>query len=118
MKTVIIIFSLILLAQYNSFAQTEFELKPSQNMLMTGKGPGQDGALNPYYGQNCVAIVENIGKSDFSIRIQQKGKIIETIPISSNEVKRVKLLKGHELYLDSNPKEKLNVKLNFEKMED
>jgi hypothetical protein len=105
------------LTQYETYAQNEFELEPSQSMLMTGKGTGQDGAINPYYGENCYAIVENLGKSDFSIRIQQKGKIIETIPISSREVKKVKLLKGYELYFDSNSKEKVNAKLDFEKMD-
>ena len=47
------------------FAQAEFELKPSQSVFVTGMGPGQDATKNPYDGQNCFAIVENIGKRKF-----------------------------------------------------
>ena len=65
MKTLILIFSLTLMTKYDTFAQTEFELKPSQSMLMTGKGPGQDGTINPFDGQDCYAIVENNGKREF-----------------------------------------------------
>ena len=106
-----------LLTQYEMHAQNEFELDPNQSMLMTGKGAGQDGAINPYYGQDCYAIVENMGESDFSIRIQQAGKIIETIPIANQEVKKVKLLKGYELYFDTNSTAKVNAKLDFEKID-
>lgn len=106
----------MLVTQYETFAQDEFELKPSQSMLMTGKGPGQDATINPYDGQNCYAIVENIGKKEFSIRIQENGKILESIPILKGEVKKVTLLKGLELYLDSNSKAKARV--NFQKMDD
>ena len=118
MKSLLLMLPLLLLAYNKSYAQTEFELGPSQSMLMTGKGPGQDGAINPYYGENCYSIVKNIGESDFSIRIQQKGEIIEIIPISTKEVKRIKLLKGHELYLDSNAKEKITATVDFEEIDD
>ena len=117
MKSLFLILCLSIFTQISSHAQNDFELEPNQNMLMTGKGAGQDGAINPYYGQDCYAIVENTGKSDFSIRIQQDGKIVEMIPISSKEVKKVTLLKGYELYLDSNSKEKINAKLDFENMD-
>ena len=117
MRVIVIILFIACFTPQEIFAQTKFELKPSQSMLMTGKGPGQDGAINPYYGQNCMAIVENIGRSSFSIRIQQKGKIIETIPIAGKETKKVKLLKGYELYFDTNPDEKIKVKLDFKKLD-
>ena len=117
MSVVIIILLITLFTNHESFAQTKFELKPDQSMLMTGKGPGQDGAINPYYGQDCLAIIKNIGKSSFSIRVQQKGKIIKTIPISGKETKKVILLKGHELYFDSNEVEKIKVKLDFKEIE-
>lgn len=115
MKILLIILHVIFFTHYESFAQTEFELKPSQSMSITGKGSGQDAANNPYAGQNCFAIIKNIGKAEFSIRTQQNGEIIEIIPIKKDEIKKVKLLKGYELYLDSNSKAKAQVE--FEKMD-
>jgi hypothetical protein len=114
MKKLIIIFCSVFLTQYETFAQTEFELKPSQSMSITGKGPGQDAMKNPYDGKNCFAIVENIGKMEFSIRTQLNGKIIENIPIKNGETKKVKLLIGYELYIDTDSKGK--AKVEFEKM--
>jgi hypothetical protein len=118
MKKLIILLCLTCFAQYGAFAQVEFELKPSQSMSITGKGPGQDATKNPYDGQNCFAIIENIGKREFSIRTQQNGKIIETIPIKKGEIKKVELLKGYELYLDTNSKGKAKAKVEFEKMDE
>lgn len=117
MKTLFLIFALTALTSNLSHAQSKFELEPSQSMLMTGKGQGQDGAINPYYGQDCYAIVENSGQSEFSVRIQQKGKLIKNITISGQETKRIKLLKGHELYIDTNSQDKVYFKLDFEKIE-
>ena len=62
MKTIILLFILNLALQLEVKAQTEFVLEPSQNMIMTGKGPGQDGTINPFFGQDCYAIIKNIGK--------------------------------------------------------
>lgn len=118
MKTFILAISLIFAVQLELIAQTEFVLEPSQSMIMTGKGPGQDGTINPYIGQNCFAIVKNIGKRKFSIRVQQKGNIIEEISILKGEVKKVRLLKGHELYLDPNPKGIAKASVDYEKMEE
>ncbi len=103
MKTSILVIAILIFAQAEAIAQTEFVLEPSQSMIMTGKGVGQDATINPYYGQDCYAIVKNIGKRQFSIRVQQDGKIIEEITILKGELKKVKLLKGYELYLDPNP---------------
>jgi len=83
-------------------------------MLMTGKGAGQDAAINPYTGEDCYVVVENIGSKEFSIRIQKDGEILQTVPISKKEEKKVTLPKGYELYLDSEAKAKARV--NFEKM--
>ena len=105
---------LTLVTQYEAFGQTEFDLEPTQSMLLTGKGPGQDGANNPFAGQDCYAIVENLGNSEFSVQIQQDGKIIETVSIAGKEERKVTLLKGYELYLDSNAKGK--AKVDFEPM--
>lgn len=117
MKILIFILGLTIFTQYQSFAQTEFDLDPLQSMLMTGKGPGQDGAINPFAGQDCYAIVENMGKNEFSIRIQQNGEILDTVPVSKHEKKKVKLLKGHELYLDAEAQGKVRAKVDFEQME-
>ena len=81
----------------------------SQSMCITGKGPGQDGAINPYAGKACIAVVENMGNNRFSIRVQSKGKIVAQIPIKPNETKEVRLPKGTELYFDSDLKTKAKV---------
>ena len=79
MRTFILIACLICLSHFQAKAQTEFVLEPSQSMIMTGKGPGQDGTINPYFGQDCYAIIKNIGNREFYIRVQQDDKIIEEI---------------------------------------
>ena len=117
MKTLLLILCLTFLIHFEGTAQTEFELDPSQSMLMTGKGPGQDGTINPYSGQDCYALVKNIGERQFSIRVQQKGKIIKEISILKGELKKVKLLKGHELYLDPNPDGKAKASVAYEKID-
>ena len=104
MKIAILVISVILFASFEGNAQTEFVLKPTQSMIMTGKGVGQDATINPYLGEDCYAIIKNIGKIEFSIRVQQEGRIIEEISILKDELKKVTLFKGYELYLDSNPK--------------
>ena len=114
MKKLILICCLSLFTQFNIVAQEEIELNPSQSMCITGKGEGQDGAINPFYGQNSFAIVENIGEGEFSIRVQQKGEIIKTIAIKKGETKKVILLIGYELYFDTVVETKARVA--FEKM--
>ena len=118
MKTIVFIISLIFAVQHEVFTQTEFVLEPAQSMIMTGKGPGQDGTINPYLGQDCFAIIKNIGKRKFTIRLQQDGKIIEEIPILRGEVKKVKLFKAYELYLDPNPKGIAKASVYYEKLDE
>lgn len=115
MKKLILIFCLLCFIPFESFAQSEFDLKPSQSMILTGKGPGQDAMKNPYKGQSCFAIIENIGAFDFSIRTQLNGKVVEIIPIKSDEIKTVTLLKAYELYLDTNSKGKAKARVEFQK---
>jgi hypothetical protein len=115
MKNLILILCLTLIPQYDVFTQVEFELNPSQSMVITGKGIGQDAAKNPYEGQSCFVLIKNIGKREFSIRTQQHGEIIENIPIKKGETKKVKLLIGYELYLDTNDKGKAKATVEFEK---
>ncbi|SMG47143.1 hypothetical protein SAMN05661096_03356 [Marivirga sericea] len=116
MKIIILVTSLLLFLHFESSAQTKFVLEPSQSMIMTGKGSGQDATINPYFGQDCYAIVKNIGKREFSIRVQQEGKVIEEISILKDEVKKVKLLKGYELYLDPNPEGRAKASVDYEKI--
>lgn len=65
--------------------QKIIELEPFQSMSITGKG--QDAAVNPFLGTNCYAIIENIGKNEFTIRIQKKGKVINKVSIEKGEKK-------------------------------
>ena len=116
MRILTFIISLIFLMHFEAKAQTEFVLEPSQSMIMTGKGPGQDATINPYFGEDCFAIIKNIGKRMFSIRVQQDGKIIEEISIQKGDRKKVKLLKGYELYLDPKPKGIAKASVDFKKI--
>lgn len=86
---------------FSGYSQTEFALEPRQSMLMTGKGPGQNGTINPFDGEDCYAIVENFGEGTFSVRIQKNGEILQTIYIPKGEKQKILLLKGQELYIDS-----------------
>ena len=93
----------LMLATTTASAQKEnkFKLDPSTNMLMTGKGPGQDGSINPFAGQDCVAVVENLAKAPFSVRIQQNGVVLRTIEIGAKETKSIELKGSEELYVDT-----------------
>ncbi len=117
MKSLIVFLSLIFLFSYQAFTQTEFELTPEQSMLMTGKGPGQDGTINPYDGEDCYAIVDNIGELEFSIRILNKKDIIEIVSIKKGESKKLTLLKGYQLYLDPNENGIAKARVDYMKME-
>lgn len=93
-------FLMLLLSQNNILAQTEFIIEPSQSMIMTGKGPGQDATINPFEGKDCFAIIRNIGEREFSVRIQNNNRIIRELSIEKNEVKKIKVNKGYQLYFD------------------
>ncbi|RRQ48301.1 hypothetical protein DZC72_11310 [Maribacter algicola] len=116
MKKSIIAVCLLSLLYFEARAQTEFILEPSQSMIMTGKGTGQDATINPFYGEDCYGIVKNIGDRPFTIRIQQTENVIEEIPIEKGETKKVKLLKGYELYLDPNPEDLAKASVDYEKI--
>ncbi|WP_439152971.1 hypothetical protein [Winogradskyella sp.] len=97
-------------------SQTIIELKTEQSMCITGKGPGQDGAINPYINKDSFAIVENLGQNEVQVRIQQNGEIIKQIVVKPKVTINVTFLKGYELYFDSELPTK--VKINFkEKLE-
>ena len=116
MKTLILTISLMFLTQLEVKAQMEFVLEPSQSMIMTGKGPGQDATINPYFGEDCFAIIKNIGKRMFTVRVQQNGTIIKEISIQKGDQIKVLLLKGYELYLDPNPKGIAKASVDYEKI--
>lgn len=86
-----------------------FDLDPNQSMLMTGKGPGQDGAINPYSGEKSIAVVSNLGDSVFNVRIQQDGEIIRECPMLPGVTREFPLEPGHELYLDTTQKSRSKV---------
>jgi len=117
MKILIPIIALVCFNLADLKAQTEFTLEPSQSMIMTGKGPGQDATINPFSDQDCIAIVENIGAREFSIRIQFEGEIMEEIIIKAGETKKVKLLKAYQLYLDPNPKGIAKARVSYQEEE-
>ncbi len=99
-----LLFILLLLAPFIGFSQSVLELDPSQSMCISGKGTGQDAAINPYLSTNSIGTIENLGANPFSIRIQQDGEILQTSTIEPGAIMAVKLLQGHELYFDSEMK--------------
>ncbi len=110
-----LLFLLFFVVSFSSLGQT-FELTNGQSMIMIGKGKGQDATINPYANEDySFAIVENVGFIHFSIRIQEKGKIIKEILIKPEETKKVKLAKGSELYLDSTTRNKSIARVSYSK---
>lgn len=107
----------LLLLPLASLAQTEFEIQPSQGMLMTGKGPGQDGTINPYAGEDCCAIIENLGTSELSVRIQKQGEVITNLRLKAGNHFTLKLLKDQELYLDGNATEMAKARVSYKALD-
>ena len=69
--------SLFIIITPSLFGQTTFNIEANQSMLMYGKGKGQDGAINPYAGNDCYALIKNDGEKEMYIRIQQNGTLIQ-----------------------------------------
>lgn len=114
MKKYILLF--VLLFALQSYAQkdeTVFELEPSQSMIITGKGAGQDAAVNPYKVGNSIAIVKNLGKNSFTIRVEYQGEVTQTRVLEADKATMIPLRQGSELYLDSDLKAK--AKVDFKK---
>ena len=114
MRKLLTVMAIILSIPLPTKAQTVFELEAGQSMLMTGKGPGQDATNNPLQGEDCLAVIKNTGDESFSIRIQQKGAILEIIPVPPKKTTKIKLFVGQELYLDSENKTRASV--TYEKL--
>mgnify|MGYP001797706636 CR=1 FL=1 len=109
---------LFALALFHSCASSQsiLELGTQQSMSITGKGPGQDAAINPYDGNDSsISVVKNLGETPFSVRIQKKGNILSETTVSPGEKKEFVLEKGHELYLDS--EQKGTARVTFKKVE-
>ncbi len=116
MKTSIYLLFAFLLLHSCVSNESVFKLDPTQSMLITGKGEGQDAAINPYSDQKSRAVVKNLGHNPLEVRIQSKGTFIKQISISPKETKEFILEKDYELYLDSNLATKARV--DFEKYND
>lgn len=108
MKNLILLMLLVFLFQSCS-NEAIFELQPSQSMSITGKGPGQDAAINPYGDTTSKAIVRNIGGNEFKVRIQNNDKLVEYVTIDPNDKKLFILPRGHQLYLDSDKEGRASV---------
>ena len=107
--------SLFIIITPSLFGQTTFIIEANQSMLMYGKGKGQDGAINPYAGDDCYALIKNDGEKETYIRIQQNGTVIKSITLLPRETKKVNLPVGYELYFDGNELYPSKVKLGFGK---
>ncbi len=96
------IFLLFLISTISLSAQESIiELGPNQSMIISGKGPGQDGAINPYLKEGSIATVENLGEYEFSVRLQKKGEILKMVAIKKGKKKEFDLDPGVELYFDT-----------------
>ena len=77
------------------------ELGNNQSMGILGKGPGQDGAVNPFKTEASYAMVSNLGENEFSVRIQSGDKVLRTIPIKPGATKKIDLAKNEQIYFDT-----------------
>tara|TARA_X000000368_G_scaffold137099_1_gene107762 strand:+ start:1521 stop:1979 length:459 start_codon:yes stop_codon:yes gene_type:complete len=114
--------------ELNLQSKNTFELQPSESYLIFGKGPGQDGAINPFAkyikantgriisSKDCFVTIKNTGRGNFFVRVQKSNidLVVETIPIKVNEVKKIELFAGYELYTDANSEDKAEFKVIFE----
>jgi PBP1b-binding outer membrane lipoprotein LpoB len=114
MKKLVTILMLAFVLQACSTSESIFELSPQQSMSITGKGPGQDAAFNPYGDMKSMASVKNLGKNSFTVRLQANGKIIDTVEVKPKMKEAFVLERGYELYLDSEQRGK--AKVTFEKI--
>jgi hypothetical protein len=100
-RGVLLTFLLLLFLLSCGTTSSVLDLPAAQSMSVTGKGPGQDAAFNPFSENNSVAVVKNLGPNPFFIRIQDKNGNYEETRIIPKETLEVFLPMGYELYLDS-----------------
>ncbi|MEM7187828.1 MAG: hypothetical protein AAF466_14355 [Bacteroidota bacterium] len=115
MKKLLFFSLFVFLFSFSGLSQTVIELGNTQSMCISGKGQGQDAAINPHINGDSIAYVENLGDNPFSIRIESKGEVVETLRVDANKKEAVKLMQGQVLYFDS----KLNTsaKVDFEALQ-
>ena len=116
MKDLLKIFVLLIFFSGQAYSQAILELDARQSMCITGKGPGQDGAINPYIAEKSIAIVKNMDKNTFEARIQKKGEIIEIVKILPGKSKEIILELGYVLYFDTDDKAKAEI--SFKRFEE
>ncbi len=101
MKNVLLLFCLSLLLFACTPKAAVIVLESNQSMCITGKGQGQDGAINPYIDRNSIAKVENLGENTFSVRVQEDYEVLQTITLKAGEKQSIPLSPGKEIYFDS-----------------
>lgn len=105
-----LVFSFFTISLYAQESKPQvIELRANESMCITGKGRGQDAAINPYRKVESIAQVANLGSETFEIRLQKGGEILEIIPLEKDGVKEVTLAAGVELYFDSPRGGKANI---------
>ncbi|WP_115461399.1 hypothetical protein [Winogradskyella aurantiaca] len=109
MKKILNIICVVLMIQTGLYAQQIIELGSRQSMGITGKGPGQDGAINPYTDDLSMGIIKNLGDNPFFVRIEENGKILAEVEVPVKEKKGFFLKPGFEMYFDSNKPTKAKV---------
>lgn len=110
LKTILLSASLLLMSVVMQAQESVIELDGQQSMCITGKGQGQDAAINPYIGSKSIAVIQNFGKNPFSIRVQKQGQILSTQEIAPGLKQKVILEAGQELYFDGDRKTTADVK--------
>ena len=100
--------SLLLLSSCSN--DSIFEFDGTQSMLMTGKGPGQDGAINPFFGQASIAKVRNLGDNILQVRIQEGATFIENVVVSPGEKKSIDLKGSYQMYVDTDAAAKARIR--------
>lgn len=101
MKLLLTIICLCLLSVTSHAQSTTLELEASQSMCISGKGPGQDGAINPHIEVTSTAVVKNTGDNRFNVRIQKDGIVLRMIAVRGNSTKNIRLEPGEEMYFDA-----------------
>lgn len=113
MKLIIRVLLVFFICLSFGYAQDVIELGSTQSMGISGKGPGKDGAINPYLDVPSLATVKNKGDHPFVVRIQEKGKILAEVLVAVDEKKLIYLKPGFEMYFDST--KPTEVKVSFKK---
>lgn len=115
MKKCFLVISMICFACITSYAQDTIKFESNQSMCISGKGAGQDGAINPYLGEDCYAIVKNKSIDKFTIRVEKgERNIAQSFDIEKNQTKKILLKKDMVLYIDTDIIESAIAEISFE----